>query len=59
MLHMGLTSGNYTQTTDLGNTTAATIPVPQSGTKYFFIITAYNSAAVQSTASNEVSITAP
>jgi hypothetical protein len=58
-LHYGFASGVYTQTTDLGNATAVTVPMPKSGTKYFFIVTAYNSAAVESTASNEISITTP
>jgi hypothetical protein len=58
-LHTGFSSGNYTQTTDLGNTTAATVPLTQSGSTYYFVITAYNTAGVQSVASNQISVTAP
>ncbi len=57
-LNSGSSTGNYTKTTDLGNTTAVTIPV-QSGSKYFFVVTAYNSAGTASQSSNEVSVTVP
>ena len=58
-LHTGFSSGNYTQTADLGNTTAVTIPMQQSGSTYYFIVTAYNTAGAESLASNQVSVTAP
>jgi hypothetical protein len=57
-LNSGSSTGNYTKITDLGNTTAVTIPV-QSGAKYFFVVTAYNSAGAASQSSNEVSATVP
>jgi hypothetical protein len=58
-LHTGFSSGNYTQTTDLGNTTAVTVPLTQSGWTYFFIVTAYNAAGTQSIVSNQISAVAP
>jgi hypothetical protein len=58
-LHTGFSSGTYTQTADLGNTTTATAPMPKSGSIYFFAVTAYNSAGIESPVSNEVSVTAP
>jgi hypothetical protein len=57
-LHSGFSSGNYTQTTDLGNTTTATAPLTQSGSTYYFIVTAYNSAGVESPVSNQLSVVA-
>ena len=58
-LHTGFSSGNYTQTTDLGNTTAVTVPLTQSGSTYFFVVTAYNAAGTQSLVSNQISAVAP
>ena len=58
-LHTGFSSGNYTQTTDLGNTTAVTVPLTKSGSTYYFIITAYNTAGTESLASDQISVTAP
>jgi hypothetical protein len=57
-LHAGFSSGNYTQTTDLGNTTTATVPLTQSGSTYYFIVTAYNSAGVESPVSSQLSVLA-
>jgi hypothetical protein len=58
-LHTGLSSGNYTQITNLGNTTSVSAPLPKSGVTYYFAVTAYNSAGFQSPVSDEVSVTAP
>jgi hypothetical protein len=58
-LHLGLTSGIYTQTTDVGNTTTATVSNLLSGLTYYFVVTAYNSADLDSPPSSEVSYTAP
>jgi hypothetical protein len=58
-LHTGFSSGNYTLTTDPGNTTATTVQLTKSGSTYFFIVTAYNSAGTESPVSNQVSVTAP
>src|SRR6266478_6225161 len=58
-LHSGTTSGVYTQTTEVGNVTAASVSNLASGNTYFFVVTAYNAAAVESAPSNEVSYIAP
>jgi len=58
-LHTGFSSGNFTQTTELGNTTAVTVPMQQSGSTYYFMVTAYNTAGLESPASNQISIKAP
>jgi hypothetical protein len=58
-LHTGLSSGNYTQTQNAGTAIAATVSQLTSGTKYYFVVTAYNAAGIQSTASAEVSAVAP
>ena len=52
----GITSGSYTEQIDVGNTTTATVPGLADGT-YFFVVTAYNTVAVESPPSNEVSAT--
>jgi Fibronectin type III domain len=59
MLYIGTSSGNYTQTTNVGTATAVTVSSLQSGTTYYFAVTAYNSAGVQSPFSNQVSYKAP
>jgi hypothetical protein len=58
-LHTGFSSGNYTQTANLGNITAVTVPLQQSGSTNFFVVTAYNTAGIQSIVSDEVSAKAP
>jgi hypothetical protein len=58
-LHLGLSSGAYTQTTTLGNVTTAKVSNLTSGTKYYCAISAYNSANVDGPLSNQVSFTAP
>ena len=47
-LHAGFSSGNYTQSADLSNKTTATIANLKSGSTYFFVVTAYNSAGTTS-----------
>ena len=49
----GFSSGNYTLTPDLGNTTATTVQLTKSGSTYFFIVTAYNSAGAERPVSNQ------
>ena len=56
-LFYGPTSGNYTQQIDVGNTTAATVSNLANGGTYFFVVTAYNTDAMESPPSNEVSAT--
>ena len=58
-MHAGFSSGNYTQTTDLGNITTATVALTQSGSTYCFIVTAYNSAGTESPVSNQIAVVAP
>jgi hypothetical protein len=54
-----LTSGNYTSVLDVGNKTTATISPLVAGTKYYFVVAAYNSAGVSGLPSSPVSWTAP
>jgi hypothetical protein len=58
-LYTGLSSGNYTQSQNAGSATAATVSQLASGTKYYFVVTAYNAAGIQSAVSSEVSAIAP
>ena len=57
-LHIGFTSGAENQTIDEQNATIA-VYTGTAGTLYFFYVTAYNAAGVDSPPSNEVSSTAP
>jgi hypothetical protein len=50
----GTSSGNYSQSIDVGNVTTATIPNLTAGQTYYFVVTAFNSGAMESTPSNEV-----
>lgn len=56
-VHYGLSSGSYTQVTDAGNNLSATISSLTAGQTYFFAVTAYNGAGLESAPSNEVSYT--
>jgi hypothetical protein len=58
-LHIGSTSGTYTQTTDVGNTTSVTVSSLTSGVTYYCVVAAYNAAGAESPYSNEVSYQAP
>jgi hypothetical protein len=58
-LYIGLASGNYTQSIDVGNTTTDTVSNLVSGTRYYSVITAYDSAGLESLPSNEISYVAP
>lgn len=57
-VYYGTSSGNYTNTVDIGNATSVVINDLDSGTTYFFAVTAYDSAGNESTFSAEVSKTA-
>jgi len=57
-LHYGTASGTYTQTTDVGNTTTASVSNLTPGVTYFFVATAYNTVGLESLPSNEVSFRA-
>src|SRR5207248_9558351 len=54
----GSTSGTYTQSTDVGDTTTATISPLSPNTAYYFVVTAYDTAQ-ESGPSDEVSFTTP
>lgn len=53
------TSGSSSQPLDVGNVTTATVPNLTDSTTYFFSVTAYNTARLESQRSNEVSYTTP
>ena len=52
-VYYGPSSGNYTQTIDVGNATAIQIDSLAAGT-WYFAVTAYDSSGNESTFSNEV-----
>lgn len=58
-IHYGDTPGSYSQTLDVGNITTATVSDLSPGGTYYFAVTAYNTAALESDPSNEVSFTVP
>jgi len=58
-LHYGSSSHNYSQTRDLGSATTTTVSNLLPGQTYYFAVTDYNTAGVESIYSNEVSFTAP
>lgn len=55
----GTTPGTYSGSVDAGNTTTATATGLNSGTVYYFVVVAYNSAGQTSTPSAEVSYSVP
>src|SRR5215207_8900081 len=57
-IYYGNTSGVYGATLDVGNTTRATVENLVVGQSYYFVATAYNTAGLESTPSNEVSFNA-
>ncbi|MEI6560947.1 MAG: Ig-like domain-containing protein [Verrucomicrobiota bacterium] len=57
-LYYGSASGNYTQSVDVGNVTQATVANLTAGATYYAAVTAYNTAALESVKSNEVSFVA-
>lgn len=56
-LYYGPSSGNYVEQIDVGNTTSATVANLITGITYFFAVTAYDTMALESEFSNEVSTT--
>ena len=58
-LHCGTHSGVYTQTIEIGNATATLISNLVEGATYFFAVTAYRTASLESSLSNEVSYRVP
>jgi hypothetical protein len=58
-LYSGTTSGVYTQTIEVGNTTSTPVSNLAAGTIYYFVVTAYDTSNVESPPSNEVSYIVP
>ncbi len=56
-LHYGTASGNYNETLEVGNMTTVTVSALADTTTYFFVVTAYNTAGLESLPSNEASFT--
>ena len=59
MLHYGAVSGAYTNVADVGKVTSYTVTNLQEGKPYYYAVTAYDAGRVESTFSNEVTITIP
>lgn len=57
-LYYGTTSGNYSQSTEVGNATTTTVSNLTVGQTYYFAVTDFNTAGLESLPSNEVSYTA-
>jgi Fibronectin type III domain len=57
-LHYGTSSSTYTDSIDVGNATSATMSSLTAGITYFCVVTAYNTAGLESVPSSEVSFTA-
>ena len=58
-VHYGGSSGNYTNSTDVGNVTTNRVDGLMQGARYFFVVTAYNTNGLESEPSNEISYTVP
>jgi hypothetical protein len=58
-LHIGTASGIYTTQIDVGKTTTAVVSSLVAGTTYFFAVSDYNTAALESVSSNQISYTVP
>jgi len=57
-VHEGTSTRTYTKTIDVGNNTEATISDLTAGRTYYFVVSAYNTAGVESAYSNEICFTA-
>jgi hypothetical protein len=58
-IHLGVASGNYTNSAMVGNVTIQTLFGLAGGVTYFFAITAYDASGLESTFSNEITYTTP
>jgi hypothetical protein len=57
-VYYGTSSGSYPQILDVGITTTATVSNLIAGQTYYFVVTSYNAAGLESVPSNQVSFTA-
>lgn len=57
-LYYGTASGNYSYESEVGNATTTTVSNLTVGQTYYFVVTDYNTAGLESLPSNEVSYTA-
>jgi hypothetical protein len=57
-VYYGTSSGHYTQSVNVGNKTSSTINNLESGHTYYFAVTTYDTAGLESGFSNEVAKTA-
>lgn len=55
-LHYGASSGNYTDSVDVGNKTQHTLSLPDDGKTYYCAATVYTVAGLESDFSNEVTL---
>lgn len=58
-VHIGDSSGNYSQHIDVGNTTSYSTSSLSDGSTYYFAVSAYNAGGAESAYSNEISRTFP
>ncbi len=58
-IYWGTSSGNYTNSVDVGNVTTYTVTGLNSGTTYYFVATCYTGSGTESGYSNQVFTTTP
>jgi hypothetical protein len=58
-LHYGTADGVFTHEVEVGTSTTVSVSNLVDGETYFFVVTAYNTSAIESAPSNEVSYTVP
>lgn len=58
-VHYGTSSGNYSQSNDVGNVTGTTISNLNAGQTYYFAVTDYDTSGLESLPSNEVAYSVP
>lgn len=58
-VYYGTSSGNYTNTLDVGTNSYTTVGGLAPGTTYFFTVAAYDNDGVESSDSSEISLTTP
>src|SRR6516162_3392943 len=58
-LHAGTASGVYNQVIEVGNATATAVSNLAAGKTYYFVVTAYTAAALESGPSNEIAYKTP